>query len=379
MPWEPVTVEEQRRELVKLAQQQHVPFREVCRRCGVTPKTGYKWRRRAAEEGLEGLRDRSRRPHRTQPEVPAPVQEAIVAWRQEHPCWGARKLRRLLQNQGYAPVPATSAITRVLHRHGLISPEAPAGQQAWQRFEHPAPNDLWQMDFKAPVKTLVGEVPILSVLDDHSRFLVGLEALPNKEGATVQAALQGLFRRYGIPTALLMDNGTPWGDLAAEEWSATSVWLMRLRIYVAHARPYHPQTVGKDERFHGTLERELLARRQWRDQSHLQEHLPPWRRVYNEVRPHEALQLEVPASRYRMSLRPFPEALAPILYPPGVEVRRVQDKGEVFFQGRVTRVSKAFRGYPVGLRPDRKEGSWEILFCQQVIHRFDLRECPKTR
>lgn len=378
MPWGAVTVEAKRREFVMLAQQQTMPFQELCRRFGISPKIGYKWCHRFAESGEAGLQERSRRPHQTRPELPADLQEGIVVLRREHPCWGARTLRTLLEREGREPVPAASAITRVLHRHGLIGPEAPAGQRPWERFVRPAPNDLWQMDFKAPVRTLAGEGHILSVLDDHSRFAVGLQALPNQQGASVQAVLRVLFSRYGLPEAMLMDNGSPWGDLAADRWGALTLWLMRLAIYVTHSRPYHPQTVGKDERFHGTLQRELLSRHQWRDREHLQAQLDPWREQYNGVRPHQALEMAVPQSRYRPSLRPFPESLPPIEYPPGMEVRKVQAKGYLYFQGRLPRVSKAFRGQLVGLRPTSPDGCWEVLFCQQVIHRFDLRECPKA-
>ncbi len=378
MPWRLVTVEQQRREFVMLAQQQAMPFRELCRRFGISPKVGYKWQERFAGAGEAGLRDRCRRPHQTRPQLSADLQEAIVGIRREHPCWGARKIRWILQRQGVDPVPAASAITRVLHRHGLIGADSPPGQRPWQRFEYPAPNDLWQMDFKAPVATLSGEQHILSVLDDHSRFVVGLQALSDQEGASVQAVLVALFRRYGLPEAMLMDNGTPWGDLAADRWGALAVWLMRLGLYVSHARVSHPQTVGKDERFHGTLERELLSRHQWRDGSHLQARLGPWREEYNGFRPHEALGMEVPASRYRLSLRSFPEQLAPIEYPPGMAVRKVQAKGFIYFQGRLLRVSKAFRGQPVGLRAMSVEGCWEVLFCHQVIRRLDLREWPKA-
>lgn len=376
MPWGAVTVEERRREFVMLAQQQAMPFQAVCRRFGISPRVGYKWQQRFAEAGEAGLVDRSRRPHQTRPQLPEDLQEAIVAMRREHPCWGARKIRKLLERQGLARVPAASAITRVLRRHGLLGPDAPPGQQPWVRFERPAPNELWQMDFKAPVVTLAGEVHILSVLDDHSRFVVGLQALSDQQGVSVQAQLQQLFGRYGLPEAMLMDNGSPWGDLASDEYGALAVWLMRLDIYVTHSRPAHPQTVGKDERFHGTLEKELLSRHQWRDAGHLQVRLDPWREEYNHVRPHEALGLEVPASRYRLSLRPLPEALAPIEYPPGMLVRKVQDKGIVHFQGRLVRVSKALRGQPVGLRPMSTDGCWEVLFCHQIIRRLDLRECP---
>jgi transposase InsO family protein len=378
MPWEAVTVEQQRGEFVTLAEQRVLPFRELCRRFDIAPRTGYKWWARFREEGEAGLRDRSRRPHQTRPQVAPAVQEAVLAQREAHPCWGARKLRRLLAEAGVDPLPARSSITAVLHRHGRIDPDSPSGQQPWVRFERSAPNALWQMDFKAPLTTAAGRVDILSVLDDHSRFLVVLQVLQNQEGASVQEALVGAFRHYGLPDALLMDNGTPWGDLAADAWGSLAVWLMRLDISVTHSRPYHPQTLGKDERLHGTLERELLSRQAWQDRDQVRGRLAPWRHEYNHVRPHESLDLEVPASRYRPSPRPYPELVLPFEYPPGLPVRKVQDKGQVFFEGRLLRVSKAFRGERVALRVGA-EDRVEVLFRHQVIRRLSLRECPQAR
>ena len=136
---------------------------------------------------------------------------------------------------------------------------------------------------------------------------------------------------------------------------------------------------GEDERFHGSLERKLLARHQWRDGEHLQAHLAPWRQQYNCLRPHEALELEVPASRYQPSLHPYPEQLEPIHYPPGMPVRKVQDKGRVHYQGRLLPVSQAFRGQPVGVRATATDGLVEVLFCHQVVKRLNLAECQKAK
>ena len=226
--------------------------------------------------------------------------------------------------------------------------------------------------------THAGTQHVLSVLDDHSRFALCLQALSNQQVPSVQAVLVGVFRRYGLPEAMLSDNGPPWGNLAADAYGAVAVWLMRLGIYVTHSRPSHPQTVGKDERFHGSLERELLARHQWRDGEHLQAHLDPWRQQYNFLRPHEALALEVPASRYQASLHPYPEELEPIHYPPGTPVRKVQNGGDVHFGGRLLHVSKAFRGQPVGVRVTDTDGLVEVLFCHQVVKRLTLGECRKA-
>lgn len=373
MPWQEVSTVSLRQEFVTMVQHGTVNISELCRRYGVSRKTGYKWLGRYRREGPAGLPDRSRRPHQYPGQTPAGLEAALVALRQQHPAWGARKLRRRLQTLGRAPVPACSTVTAILHRHGLIAPEGPGGRQPWVRFEHPAPNSLWQMDFKGPMRTLAGRCHPLGILDDHSRFNLCLRALPNEQTAEVQAALTATFRRYGLPDTLLADNGSPWGCDWAHPYTPLTVWLLRLGVGVSHGRPYHPQTQGKEERFHRTLETELLRTQQWRDLAHCQAAFDRWRESYNTERPHDALALAVPASRYQSSLRAFPATLPPIVYPTGMAVCRVQQGGQLSVHGRTLRVQKAFAGYPVGLHPTETDGIFTVWFCSHCIAQLDLR------
>ena len=379
MPWRARTSVSLRQEFVQFAARQTVPLSELCRRYGISRKTGYKWLRRYQQAGPAGLSDRSRRPHRPVGQTAPPLEAAVVALRQAHPAWGARKLRHRLHTLGWQPVPAASTVTRILHRHDLIlAAGAGATPGRWQRFEHPVPNSLWQMDFKGRVATLAGVGHPLTVLDDHSRFNLCLQVLPNQQTAGVQGRLTDTFRTYGLPDGLLMDNGSPWGDDADHPWTPLTVWLVRVGTRVSHSAPYHPQTLGKDERFHRTLAAEVLSTRQWRDLVHCQGACDRWRTVYNTERPHEALGYAVPASRYQPSLRPFPEGLPPIEYPAGLLVRKVQQGGHCTVQGRPFTVPKAFAGYPVGLRPTPVDGVYDVLFCHQRILELDLRRPPNV-
>jgi len=379
MPWRASTPMSLRQEFVQFVAHQTLPVSELCRRYGISRKTGHKWLRRFQTAGPHGLVDRSRRPHRSVGQTPPPLEAAVVALRQAHPAWGARKLRRRLQALGHPAVPAASTVTRILHRHALIAPARPgAAPGPWQRFERPAPNELWQMDFKGRVATRAGFGHPLTILDDHSRFNLCLQVLPNQQTRGVQAGLTATFRTYGLPDGLLMDNGSPWGDDAAHPWTPLTVWLVRVGTRVAHSAPYHPQTLGKDERFHRTLAAEVLTTRQWRDLGHCQGACDRWRTVYNTERPHEALAFAVPASRYHPSLRPFPEVLPPIEYPAGLPVRKVQQGGHCTFQGRPFTVPKAFAGYPIALRPTHVDGVFAVLFRHQRLLEVDLRSLPKV-
>jgi transposase InsO family protein len=379
MPWRVSDAMSLRGELVSLMQYDGANVSELARRFGVSRKTAYKWLARAQAAQPVSLADRSRRPRHSPAKTAAPVEARVVALRGQHPAWGGRKLRRRLQDQGVAAVPATSTITGILHRHGLIDRQESAKHQAFQRFEHAAANDLWQMDFKGHFAMEQGRCHALTVLDDHSRYSLGLDACGNERTETVQERLTAMFRRYGLPFRMLMDNGSPWGDDGSHPYTPLTVWLLLLGIAISHGQPYHPQTQGKDERFHRTLKAEVLARQIFRDLAHCQQHFDAWRQMYNQQRPHEALGLQVPASRYQVSPRPFPEQLPEIVYGPEVRVRKVQDLGWISYQGRDYRLPKAFKGYPIGLRPTAQDDVMDILFAHHHILTLNLRSGIATK
>ena len=364
MPWNTVSAMSLRKEFVMLALTEGCNRRALCRRYGISPKTGYKWLHRYQSQGPDGLPERSRRPHHSPGRTDAAIEHVIIALRCEHPDWGGRKLRRRLLDLGHHDL---------LRRHGLLDPETAGQARGYQRFEHPHPNDLWQMDFKGHFALATGRCHPLTVLDDHSRFNLALRACHNEQGTTVQTALTGTFRHYGLPERMLMDNGSPWGNDTRSRITPLTVWLMRLGIGVTHARPYHPQTLGKDERFHRTLKREVLSHTVFHHLTQCQRRFDRWREIYNLERPHEALDLDVPAQHYTPSRRTFPETLLPIDYGPGETVRKVQAKGELFYCGHVYRIPKALRGYPVALRPTGHDGILSVCFYHTQVDTIDLR------
>jgi len=374
MPWKEVSTVSLRSDFIALAQQQGANVALLARRFGISRKTAYKWLGRTRGGGPDPLADRSRRPHTCPARTPAPLEQLVLQLRDRHPAWGGRKLHARLRDAGWLHVPAPSTITAILRRHGRLDGPRAGHQRAWQRFEHAAPNDLWQMDFKGHFGlTNGGRCHPLTVLDDHSRYALGLHACADEQTETVQRHLTELFCRHGLPRRMLMDNGAPWGDDWEHPWTVLTVWLLRLGVAVSHGRPYHPQTQGKDERFHRTLNAELLSRRTFTDLTDCQGQFDPWRHVYNHERPHEALGLAVPASRYRVSPRAFPAQLPPIEYDAADVVRRVQDKGRFCFGGRVYQVAKAFRGYPIALRDTGQDGVLGVWFCAHRLGYLDLR------
>ena len=366
---------EQRAEFVRRATQPGANRRALCRQFGIAPATAYKWLRRFAAEGPAGLADRSRRPHRSPTQVSPAIEAAVLTLRAQHPTWGARKLRVLLAREGVEPLPAVSTLTAILRRHGRLDPAQRAGQpRALQRFEHPHPNALWQMDFKAGWPCGTGRCHPLTILDDHSRYALSLAACPNQRTATVRAQLVTTFQRYGLPDRVLVDNGSPWGNHPAHPYTPLTVWLRRLGIAVSHSRPYRPQTLGKDERFHGTLERDFGRQPPRSTLGAWQAAFDAWRHEYNHVRPHESLDLAVPASRYHGSPRPYPAELPPLPYGPEDHIRRVQAGGWVSFQGHELRLPRALRRQSVAFRPTAIDGRWTIHFLTDDLDVVDLRK-----
>lgn len=372
MPWQEVSTMSLRKEFVTLATAEGANIRQLCRRFSISPTTAHKWLRRYRAEGDAGLTNRSRRPQHMPARTAAAVEEAVIALREAHPAWGGRKLGAVLAARGLA-TPAASTVTAILKRHGRIDPAESVKHRPWQRFEHQRPNQLWQMDFKGHFPVGEGRCHPLTVLDDHSRFALAIEACSDEQTATVQSRLTAIFRRYGLPDRILMDNGSPWGDDQDHPYTPLTAWLIRLGIDVSHGRPYHPQTQGKDERFHRTLEDELLKRRTFSDLQSCQHAFDAWRDLYNLERPHQALGLATPASRYQISPRAFPQTLPLIEYAPDDLVRKVQTKGKISFRGKVFKIGKAFKGYPVALRPTVQPELFEVYFCHQNIGRIDLR------
>lgn len=376
MPWKELSVMEQREEFVMLAGKEGANVRELCRRYGVSPTTAYKWLGRVEKDGCGGLEDLSRRPLNSPLRTDEGVEARILEGREAHPRWGARKLKRWIEKRDAIVLPAASTVHAILKRNGKISADESAAHQAWQRFEHPLPNDLWQMDFKGHFATGAGRCHPLTVLDDHSRFVLCLGALGEERSDPTRRRLIQTFQRYGLPWRMTMDNGAPWGD--PERYTRFELWLMRLGIKVSHSRPYHPQTQGKDERFHRTLKAEVLQGQAFRDLAHAQQKFDEWLPIYNRERPHEALGMDAPATRYESSPRPYPEQLPELEYDSSDTVRKVQGKGELHYKGKVYVLGQAFSGNPVGLRQTQSDDSLAVYFGIHHVATMSLKESSIT-
>lgn len=375
MGWREVSVADQRREFVMLASLAGANISSLCERFGISRQTGHLWLRRFAA-GESDFGDRPRRPLHSPRRLADALEARILAVRAAHPAWGARKIAAVLGRAGIAP-PAVSTVHAVLSRHGRGAPDSPG--RPYGSFERLAPNALWQMDFKGRVRLCSGAwLHPLTVIDDHSRFAVGLAACADQRTQTVQTRLETVFRHHGLPEAIYVDNGSPWGGGQPGQWTPLRLWLLKLGIETIHSKPYHPQGRGKNERFHRSLAAEVFAFAMPNSFDDAQLALDRWRHVYNRQRPHQALGFSTPAERYKPSSRSFPNTLPVPQYDDAEIVRRVgTTKAYISFRNRLWKVPEAFTGELLAIRPRQPDGRFAICFGAHEIATINLH-CPES-
>jgi transposase InsO family protein len=373
MPWRNLSHMSNKEEFVSRMIRKEKSTTELCREYGISRKTAYKWINRYKEKGIIGLVDESKRPLVSPKRISEKEIELIIETRNRFKGWGGRKLRQFLLNQGKTGLPCEKTFNRILKQHQLIEPNESEKRKPFIRFEREFPNELWQMDFKGHFKLAEGRCHPLTVLDDHSRFSIILKACVAENEISVRGALERAFREYGLPDAMTMDNGSPWKGSPPFRLSRITVWLMRLGIRVAHSTPRHPQTQGKDERFHRSLKEEVLKYHQFKNLEESQQRFDEWREIYNTLRPHEGIDLKCPVTLYKPSAKIYPEKLDPVEYPSGYIVRVVGSCGTISVKGKDYFLGEHLKKENVGLE-EIANGVFDVYFVKTKIQRIDLKE-----
>jgi len=334
------------------------PIAQLCRAWLVSRQTAYAWLHRYQAGGPAALQERSRAPRRRPHALAARWLERIEALRRRHPRWGPKKLQARLRRQyPRSRLPAVSTIGAALQRLGLVLPRRRRrlGPVVPARRARPAlrPNDVGTVDFKGWFRTLDGQrCDPLTVRDLASRYGLLAQVLPDQKFHRTQVAFDKLFRQRGLPAALRMDNGSPFGSTGPAGLSRLSAWWISLGIEVQFIRPGHPEDNGSHEQWHRELKAET-ARPAAATPPRQAAQTTRWLRHYNEERPHEALNQQPPRRRYRRSRRPY-RGVQPPRYPAHWLRRRVRGGGEIKWQGRLRFVGEAFAGYPVALQRLRR-------------------------
>jgi transposase InsO family protein len=369
MPWEATTVIEQRVQFIRDYQHQVmsglVTMSALCHEYGIARKTGYKFVRHHREQGWAGVADRSRAPRSGPHWTPDRVCEAVVTVRRENPDWGANKIVDFLRDRDPDLVwPAVSTAHQILRRAGLINRQSRPRRCPPPRRPLPqplAPNELWTADFKGQFRTRDRRYCYpLTVADSFSRYLLGCRALPGNTFELTWPIFERLFREYGLPEAILTDNGSPFASTALGRLSKLSVRWIRLGITPLLIQPGKPQQNGRHERMHRTLKDRACSKPATSCHEH-QKQFDSFIAHFNRVRPHQALGGKPPERFYTPSSRVYPRRLPEIEYPAHVEVRRVRSSGEIKWQGQWLFVSEALIGERIGFEPIA-DGVWMLYF-----------------
>lgn len=367
MPWESKTVEKLREEFVLAAKSAH-NFSSLCREFGITRKTGYKWVDRFKNQNE--LKDQSRKPNLIANKTPIEIEEVILALRNENPGWGAKTIKQVLENHGHENIPCVKTVNNILNRNGCILKEESEKRHKYIRFQRELCNEMWQTDFKGDFELKNGNrcYP-LDIIDDHSRFLIKIAPAPNTKNVVIPA-FESAFSEYGMPLSVLSDNGGQFAGFK-QGYTQFEKWLMCLDILPIHGRVRHPQTQGKIERFHRTLKDELLRYKTFEDIEHANIEIQAWRDKYNNIRPHEALNMLTPSEVYIKSNRQYTGLIKPYEYSGEYPILKVNCKGYIIFEYQRLYFSETFIGEYIEFRPNPLGDSFYACFRNFIIAEFD--------
>jgi transposase InsO family protein len=368
MAWKEVLPMEERARFVLEVQRGEMCFSELCRRYGVSRKTGYKWIRRYIAQGLDGVRERSSRPHSCPHKTSPEWEQRIILERVKHSNWGPKKIRGVLQSKGWdGKVPAASTMGDILRRAGLVKRKGRRGRKTYYNgplTEAKYPNHVWAVDYKGWFRTRDGvRCDPLTISDLYSRYVLEVKALPDQSYEEARGVFEKVFEEYGLPKIIRSDNGLPFASRGAGGLSRLGVWWVLLGIKPECISKGHPEQNGVHERMHLTLKTEATVpgSKNLRAQ---QRRFDLWRKEFNEDRPHEALKMKMPAQKYRRSTRAYDRGInnkKQINYPDGYKVRRVRTSGEIRWKGKIRFVGTAFKGIKLGIK-QVEEGYNKVYF-----------------
>ena len=370
MGWTETCAVDERMRFVLMVEKQEESFAQICRRFGISRRIGYKWCERFDAEGFAGLQDRSRAPHDRPHALSEEIAGRCVAVRRTHPTWGPAKVRAYLERRAVQTKwPAASTIGELFDREGLtvkrkIRRRSPPGPQPFPPCL--APNDAWSMDFKGWFRTGDGRrCEPLTLQDTYSRYLLRCQAVPRTDTEQVWPILDAAFREFGLPQRLRSDNGPPFASTGAGGLTRLAVKVVKAGITPERIKPGKPQQNGRLERLHLTLLKDAATppSRTLREQM---ERFRSYQRLYNEERPHQALNNDTPTEHFASSPRRWDGVLRSPDYGAEHSVRRVRHNGEIRWGGNTIYINQALVGEPIGLL-ERPDGSFIASFGPVVL------------
>ncbi len=367
MPWMERRVKMLREEFIIRSEHEDRNFSALCEEYGISRKTGYKWLKRYQEE--QSLEDRSRRPKQSGSKTDEQIERLILDLRREYPGWGARKIQAYLSGKGHS-MPSVRTVNNILGRNGMISKEASLAHRPFKRFERERNNELWQADFKGDVLMADGErcYP-LTILDDHSRYALLIE--PKRDQRDVLGSFLRVFRMFGLPEAVLTDNGPSFAGFK-NGYTLFERALMDQDILPIHGRVHHPQTQGKIERFHRSMDIEVLKVHRIQNFADAVMELERWGRLYNHERPHQALGDRCPAQVYTSSSREYQENVSPYEYSSQYRLFKINNWGFLRFANYQIYISETFRDTRVQLIPNSEDDVALVCYRNFIVAKIDV-------
>jgi transposase InsO family protein len=378
MPWKELPIVNLRFDFVTRSFSKDQTFSELCREFGISTKTGYKWKERFIQEGIEGLSDKSRRPKGSPKKLSEAVLCEIIKIKNTKQYWGPGKIRDVYAlNHPREYLPCKSTFSRILQAAGFTTRKRRRKYQIVERIQNRiqphAPNQLWTVDFKGWWYTPNREkCEPLTVRDEYSKYILSIKILKKGDIASVKNEFERLFKLYGLPKVIRSDNGPPFASSnAILGLTKLAVWWISLGIQLDRIDPGSPYQNGAHERMHKDIKTELEHKINGNLRFH-QHIFDIWRVEFNTERPHEALAGKTPASIYHKSTTKYHGTDYEIPYPRSFRVRKIDDRGSLHYKGHRIFISNAFAAQYVGLEL-KGRSVIKVHFASILIGVFDLK------
>lgn len=375
MPWKEQTTMEQKVAFICEWRTGKYSLTELCKSFGISRPTAYKMIHRFEQKGMEGLIEEGKKPHHHPNQTKLEIEEAILDLKEKYALWGAKKIRRLLLNDfTELEVPSVVTVHHILSKNGLVKKQKrfKKVKPVFPIFDPKECNEVWSADYKG--KFLMGNKIYchpLTIADSKSRFLFAAKGHYHETLKEAKQEFTRVFRTYGIPKQLHTDNGSPFGSVrAVQRFTRLSYWFIELGIEPVFSDPAHPEQNGRHERMHRDL-KAACAKPSAYDLKAQQRRLNKFIYEYNNIRPHEALEMETPASVHQFSSRPYPEKISSFDYEPEMKVLKVTQNGAIRWRAYYwVYLTASLKGKYVGML-DMGNGIWRVFYRNVFLGYFD--------
>lgn len=377
MPWTEMKPMDLKIQMLADWQTKQFSITDLSQKYGISRKTAYKWLNRYEQVGIDGLKNRSRRPHISPYQTRDEIIELIIKEKLNKRKWGPKKIyAQLKERYPDRDLPRPSTIGHWLKKHGLVKNRkrrlrVPPYTEPF--LECQTPNAVWSADYKGQFHTHDTRVCYpLTMSDNYSRYLLKCVGLPGPRYQETRFVIESAFREFGLPDAIRTDNGTPFAGKCVGGLSRLMIWWIQLGITPERIKKGCPQQNGRHERMHRTLKYEALdpIAHTMKEQ---QKQFDLFRIEYNNDRPHESLDQHPPTRYYRKSTRPYVEKPVEPEYDYSYTVRRVRSSGDIKLHGKMYFLTELLHGQPIGLK-EVDDGLMAIYYSFYQLGLIDLKK-----